>query len=141
MSAPTVLLASTAAPRVKVPVWAGRAVTAVPVLFLGFDIVIKLLVIQPVVEAMLKLGYEVRLAPVIGAIELACLAVYLVPRTAAFGAVLLTGFLGGAVAIHLRVGDPLFSHILFPVYVGALLWIGLLLRRPGLRALVRRAGA
>jgi DoxX-like family len=78
----------------------------------------------------------VSVAPGIGTLELACIAVYLVPRTSVLGAILLTGFLGGATATHVRVGDPLFSHVLFPSYVGALIWVGLLLRDPRLRALV-----
>lgn len=109
---------------------AGRVMSALAVLFLLFDSVIKLLVIPPVVESFARLGLPVPLARGIGALELACLIVYLVPRTAAVGAVLLTGFLGGAVLAHVRVGDPLFSHVLFPVYVGALIWGGLWLRAP-----------
>jgi len=74
-------------------------------------------------------------------IELVCLALYLVPRTAVLGAVLWTGYLGGAVATHVRIGSPLFSHVLFPLYVAALLWVGLWLRDRSLQALlpVRRA--
>jgi len=77
----------------------------------------------------------------IGAIELVCLALYLVPRTALLGAVVMTGYLGGAVATHVRIGSPLLSHTLFPIYVAAMLWAGLYLREPRLRALVplRRA--
>jgi len=108
--------------------WLGRLVSGIPVLFLVFDGSIKLAGIQPVVEAFERLGLPSRTAGGIGLLELVCLAVHLTPRTAAAGAVLLTGFLGGAVALHLRVGDPLASHVLFPVYVGALLWIGFFLR-------------
>ena len=86
------------------------------------------MVIPPVVEAFTRLGFPVDLARGIGTLELACLIVYLIPRTAIPGAILLTGFLGGAVVTHVRVGDPLLSHALFPVYVGALVWGGLLLR-------------
>ena len=70
-------------------------------------------------------------------IQLACLVVYLVPRTAVLGAVLWTGYLGGAIATHVRVENPLFTHVLFPVYVAALLWGGLWLRVPALRAIFR----
>ena len=115
--------------------WAGRVLTAVPVLFLLFDCVIKLLVLEPVTESLIRLGYSVDVAVGIGLLELACLAVYLIRRTSVIGAVLLTGFLGGAIATHVRVGDPLFSHVLFPTYIAALLWGGLLLREPRLRAL------
>jgi DoxX-like protein len=86
------------------------------------------MVIPPVVEAFARLGLPVDLARGIGTLELACLIVYLIPRTAIPGAILLTGFLGGAVVTHVRVGNPLLSHALFPVYVGALVWGGLLLR-------------
>jgi hypothetical protein len=117
-------------------VWAGRVVSGLAVLFLGFDTVLKLINPPFVVEASAKLGYGAGTLPVIGWIALACLVVYLIPRTAVLGAVLWTGYLGGAVATHLRVGDPLFSHILFPTYVAALLWGGLWLRDRRVRALL-----
>ena len=116
--------------------WAGRAVSTLPVLFLSFDSVIKLAHFQPVTAAFARLGLPDRLAEGIGALELVLLALYLVPRTAPLGAVLLTGFLGGAVVLHVRVGDPLASHTVFPIYVGALFWAGLYLRDVRVRALV-----
>jgi hypothetical protein len=116
--------------------WIGRILTAIAVLFLIFDFSIKLAHIQPVTDAFARLGVPDHLAATVGTLELICLAVYLIPRTAVLGAVLLTGFLGGAIMLHVRVGDPLFSHILFPVYIGALLWIGLYLRDPRLRTLL-----
>ncbi|HEX2671671.1 MAG TPA: DoxX family protein [Polyangiaceae bacterium] len=115
---------------------AGCAMSALPVLFLLFDCVIKLLEIGPVVDSFTQLGYPVSLARGIGGLELACLALYVLPRTAVLGAIVLTGFLGGAVSTHLRVGDPLFSHVLFPVYVGLLVWGGLFLRDDTLRVLL-----
>jgi len=115
---------------------AGLGISALPVSFLLFDSVIKLVEIQPVLESFAQLGYPVALARAIGVLELACLSLYLLPRTAIFGAILLTGFLGGAISTHVRVGDPLFSHVLFPLYVGALLWGGLYLRDARLRALL-----
>ena len=96
---------------------------------------IKLLVLAPVAEAFARLGYPVSLAVGIGILELTCLAIYVIPRTSLLGAVLLTGFLGGAVATHVRVEDPLLTHALFPTYVGALVWGGLWLRDARLRAL------
>lgn len=114
----------------------GLGMTALPVLFLLFDCVIKLIEIQPVVESFTQLGYPVSLARGIGLLELACLILYVMPRTAVLGAIVLTGFLGGAVSTHLRIGDPLFSHVLFPVYVGLLVWGGLFLRDDTLRALL-----
>ena len=116
--------------------WVGRIVTALPVLFLIFDLSIKLAHIQPVTDAFAKLGIPDDLAVTIGVLELLCLVVYLIPRTAVLGAILCTGFLGGAIMIHVRIGDPLFSHILFPVYVGGLLWLGLYLRDPRIRTLI-----
>jgi hypothetical protein len=116
--------------------WTGRIVTTVPALFLAFDAVIKLVHIPAVTEASERLGLPDHLAGGLGLLLGACLALYLVPRTAVLGAVLLTGYLGGAVAMHLRVGDPAFSHTLFPVYVGALVWLGLYLRDARVRALV-----
>jgi len=115
--------------------------TTLAVLFLTFDTVIKLLRLAPAVQGTVALGYPEHAVAVIGAIELVCLVLYLVPRTAVLGAVVFTGYLGGAVATHLRIGNPLLSHTLFPIYVAALLWGGLYLRDPRLRALMplRRA--
>ena len=116
--------------------WSGRVLTGVPVAFMLFDATVKFAHIPEVAEASLKLGWPTHLNPVLGVIILGCLALYLWPRTAVLGVTLVTGYLGGAVAIHLRVGDPLGSHILFPVYVGALFWAGLVLRDARVRALV-----
>ena len=113
---------------------AGVLISALPVLFLVFDSVIKLMKIDPVVQSFGQLGYPVELARGIGTIELLCVLVYAIPRSSVFGAVLLTGYLGGAIATHVRVDSPLFTHVLFPVYVGALIWGGLLLRDERLRA-------
>jgi hypothetical protein len=118
-------------------VLAGRVSSGIAVAFLTFDCVIKLLQLAPVKLNMAQLGYPGHLAVVIGTIELVCLVLYLVPRTALLGALLFTGYLGGAIASHLRVGNPLFTHILFPTYVAALLWGGLYLRDDRLRALIR----
>ena len=87
---------------------------------------------------MTKLGYPLSLTRTIGLLELACVVVYAIPRTSALGAILMTGYLGGAVATHVRVGDPLFSHVLFPVYIGVLAWTGLYLRDDRLRALLSK---
>ena len=117
--------------------WTGRVLSALAVLFLLMDAVMKLLRLPVVVEATARLGYPDSSIRVIGVILLACTALYAVPPTAALGAVLLTGYLGGAVATNLRVENPLFSHILFPVYLGSVLWAGLLLRRPQLVRSIR----
>ena len=115
---------------------AGRIVTALPVLFLSFDTAIKFSHADVVAQSMNQLGYAPGSAPIIGILELVCIAIYLVPSTAVLGAVLLTGYLGGAIASHVRVGNPLFSHELFPTYIAALLWGGLYLREARLRALL-----
>ena len=116
--------------------WTGRVLTGIPVLFLAFDVAIKLAGIPAVAEASERLGLPAHLAPGIALVLASCLALYLVPRTAVLGAVLLTGYLGGAVLVHVRVEDPLFSHTLFPVYVGALLWAGLYVRDARVRRLL-----
>ena len=119
-------------------VWTGRIVGALAVLFLFVDAIMKLIrpLPAPVSEAAVKLGYRPQMMPVIGGVLLACVIVYVIPRTSMLGAILLTGYLGGAVATHARVGDPLFSHVLFPVYVGTLVWGGLFLRDERLRELL-----
>src|SRR6266851_2670228 len=101
--------------------WAGRVISALAVLFLLFDAVIKLMKAPPVLEAFRRLGYPENLAQGIGILLLACIVFYVIPRTSVLGAILLTGYLGGAVATHVRVRDPLFSHVLFPVYMGVLI--------------------
>lgn len=114
---------------------AGITLSAVPAAFLVFDSAIKLVKIAAVVEGSARLGFSEWTARPLGIVLLASVLCYLFPRTAVLGAVLLTGYLGGAVAAHVRVDDPLLSHTLFPVYVALLLWGGLYLRDPRVRAL------
>ena len=116
--------------------WTGRTLSALAALFLLLDATVKVLAVPGAVEATSQLGYPASLLVTLGIIELACLALYLIPRTAVLGAVLWTGYLGGAVATHLRVGHPLLSHTLFPIYVAVLLWAGLALRDRRVRALI-----
>jgi len=110
--------------------WTGRVLSALVTAFLLFDVSLKLLHPPMVVEGTAKLGFPESSILVTAIVLLGSLVLHLVPRTAVLGAVLLTGYLGGAVATHLRVGDPVFSHTVFPVYVGVLIWAGLVLRRP-----------
>ena len=119
----------------KKRLWASRIISGIVVLFLIFDGVTKLMTINPVVEGMRKLGYPLPLAPVIGAILLICVVLYVIPWTAPLGAILLTGYLGGAVASQLRIEMPLFGYTLFPIYVAVLAWGGLYLRDTRVRAL------
>lgn len=116
----------------------GRALSALPVIFLLLDAVMKLIrpLPVPVSEAAVKVGYAPSTMPVIGALLLFCTVIYAIPATSVLGAILLTGYLGGAVATHVRVADPLFSHVLFPVYLGVLIWSGVFLRDQRLRELV-----
>lgn len=117
-------------------VWAGRAITALAVLFLLFDGGIKLLQLPVAMDATVQIGYPRGSVFTIGLLLFACLVVYLIPRTAIVGAVLLTGYLGGAVATQFRVGNPLVTHVLFPTYIAALLWGGLYLRDSRVRAML-----
>lgn len=115
--------------------WTGRIVSGVAILFLLFDSVIKVLQLPPAVEATVRLGYGENLVLGIGLLQLACLAVYLVPRTSILGAILLTGYLGGAIATHVQNGSDMFS-LVFPVLIGALIWAGLYIRDQHLRSIV-----
>ena len=114
----------------------GRTLSALAVLFLTFDAVMKLMMNPQAVEGTTQLGYPASVILPLGIIQLICLIAYVVPRTALLGAILWTGYLGGAIATHVRLGNPLFSHILFPVYVALLLWGGLWLRDRRLRSLM-----
>lgn len=119
--------------------WAGRTLSGIAILFLLFDVVIKLANAKAAIAGTAQLGVPAHLVPVIGIIGAVCLVLYVIPRTAPLGAILWTGYLGGAIAIQLRVENPLFSHTLFPVYVAAILWSGLYLRDDRVRALLRSA--
>jgi hypothetical protein len=116
--------------------WAGRILSGLVTAFLLFDAVIHLLKPAPVVEAFAKLHLPLSLAVDLGIVELLCLALYAIPRTSILGAVLLTGYLGGAVAIQMTTSNSLFGEILFPVYVGIVVWAGVYLRDDRLRTLI-----
>ncbi|HUR81966.1 MAG TPA: DoxX family protein [Thermoanaerobaculia bacterium] len=114
----------------------GIALSTLAVLFLLFDAIGKLVRPQAVIEGTTQLGYPASVIIPLGIIQIICLILYIVPRTSLTGALLWTGYLGGAVATHVRIGNPLFSHILFPTYIALLLWLGLWLREQRLRALL-----
>lgn len=114
--------------------WTGRILSILAVLFMLFDAVGHLLKPAPVVQAFLQLGIPLSLSVDLGIIQLLCVLVYVIPRTAILGAVLITGYLGGAVAIHMRVGNPLFECI-FPIIIATFFWAGLFLRDSGLRTI------
>lgn len=115
--------------------WGGWVLSALPAAMLVMDGVMKLLKPKPVIEGTMRLGYSASVITPLGIVLLCCVLLYLIPRTAVLGVILLTGYLGGAVASHVRVGDPLFSHILAPTYVAIFLWAGLCLRDRRVRSL------
>ncbi len=117
----------------KTSIWAGRIISALVVLFLIVDGGVKVAKLAPAVEATAQVGYPVSLVATLGVVELLCVVAYLIPRTFILGAILLTGFLGGAIAAKVRLEDPWF---LFPIGIGVLVWGGLFLRDRRLRALI-----
>jgi hypothetical protein len=116
----------------------GRILSTLTVLFLVVDIAFKFIRPIPpqVLQSMAQLGIQPGLLTAIGILLLVCTVLYVVPATSVLGAVLLTGYLGGAVSVHMRVGNPLFGYVLFPVYIGAVMWAGLCLRESRLLALL-----
>jgi len=116
----------------KKVLWAGYIMSAIPVLMLLFSAIMKLVNPPPVAESCKHLGLPESFALGLGVLELGCTLLYIIPRTSVLGAILLTGYLGGAVLAHLRVGDPFFGPVIF----GVLVWGGLFLRDPRLRALI-----
>jgi hypothetical protein len=117
-------------------IWAGRAMSSLVIFFMLLDGGMKLVPMDVVLKASEPLGIPGSLARTLGALTIGCTLLYAFPRTAVLGAILLTGYLGGAIATHLRVGDPLFTHVLFGAYLGLLVWGGLYLRDSRLRALI-----
>lgn len=134
-AAPSGANASPAAPS-RGALWTGRVLSGLAVLFLAFDGAFKLFVPPEAIEGTAVLGWAPHTIVPLGILQIALLVIHLVPRTAVIGAVLWTGYLGGAIATHVRVGNPLFSHTLFPIYVAAFLWIGLALRDRRARAIL-----
>jgi hypothetical protein len=116
----------------KKMIWAGRIVSALPIAFLLFSGALKLAQPKEVLEEFTRLGYGEGIAVGLGIVEIACAIIYAIPQTAVLGAILLTGYLGGATATHVRIGDPFYGPIIF----GVLVWLGLFLRDERLRALL-----
>ncbi|TPJ34834.1 DoxX family protein [Mesorhizobium sp. B2-8-3] len=129
---------SEAAPASKGALWAGRALSGVIVPFMIFDGAIKLPPLDIVTQTMAQLGWpaDPNVARMLGVIGLISTALYAWPRTSVLGAILLTAYMGGAISTHVRIGNPLFSHTLFGVYLGIILWGGLYLRDARVRALI-----
>ena len=117
-------------------VWTGRILSGLVVVFLLFDGIIKFIKIQPVIDTFEQMGWPIKFAVPIGIIDVGCAILFAIPRTAVLGAVLMTGLLGGAIATHVRIDSPLFSHTLFGVYLGLIAWAAIYLREPRLRALM-----
>ena len=120
------------APVSKKTLWAGYIMSALPVLILLLSAAMKFANPPPVAEGFKHLGLPESFALGLGVLELSCTLLYIIPRTSVLGAILLTGYLGGAILAHLRVGDPFFGPVIF----GVLIWGGLFLRDPRLRALI-----
>lgn len=118
--------------------WPGRVLGGLAAVFLAVDAAGKIAELEPVLASFREMGLEVTLAPTLGVVELLCVALFVVPKTSRFGAVLLTGYLGGAVATHLKLGSPLATHTLFPVYLGAMIWLSLVGWRAGKTAVNSR---
>jgi len=122
----------------RAALWTGRVISSVLVILLLLDATMKLIPLQVVIDGSQAIGWpaDVMTARVLGAVLALATLLYAVPRTSVLGAVILTGYMGGAIATHVRVGDPLFTHTLFGVYLGVALWGALWLRDPRLRALM-----
>lgn len=127
-------------PPSKSALWTGRILSGLVIAFLIFDAMIKLVPLSPVTETLRELGFTPTdmLARTLGVLALVSTLLYTLPRTSALGAMLLTGYLGGAIAIHVRAGSPVFTHLSFGAYLGVLLWAGLLLRDKRLRSVLFR---
>ena len=124
---------NTSSKKMKITGWVLSILAILLLLADGFG---KLIKPEPVVKATLELGYPENTITTIGILLIICAIIYAIPRSALIGAILLTGFLGGAIATHFRINNPLFSHTLFPVYVLLLIWLGLYLRNASLRKLL-----
>jgi hypothetical protein len=120
----------------KKSTWAGRIICDLVTAFLLFDAVIHIMKPAPVVEGFAKLNFPIRYAILLGIIELVCILLYVIPSTSILGAIFLTGYLGGAIAVQLPTGNSLFGEVLFPVYVAVFLWVGIYLRDARLRSMV-----
>lgn len=121
----------------KAEMWGGRVLSGVPLAFLAIDALGKIARVREVVEGSAKVGFAPQVILPLGITMAVCWVLSVIPRTAVLGTILWTGYLGGAVCTHVRLGDPLFTHVLFPVYFGVALWAGLWLRDPRVRAVLR----
>jgi hypothetical protein len=116
--------------------WAGRVMSGLVIAFLLLDGTMKLMPLQIVIDTSQQMAIPLDIIPTLGVLTLAGTLLYACPRTSVLGAIILTGYLGGAIYAHFRLADPLFTHTLFGVYLGLLIWGGLYLRDPRIRALI-----
>jgi hypothetical protein len=120
----------------KAKVWTSRIMGGLVILFMLVDSIFKFVVNEAVLKGTTDLGFQAHHLPIMGALALASILLYIFPRTEILGAILLTGYWGGAIATHVRLDNPLFSHILFPVYLAVLAWGALWLKNEGLRKMI-----
>ena len=134
MTTEATLPATTSSSTVKV--WTGRIMGGLVILFMLMDSIFKFIVNDDVIKGTTELGFQVHHLPILGTLGLIATLLYIFPRTEILGAILLTGYWGGAIATHVRMDNPLFSHILFPVYLAVLAWGALWIKRQSLRRLI-----
>jgi hypothetical protein len=134
MSTLTATLTATAPSKAKV--WTGRVMAGIVILFMLMDSVFKFITNEQVTEGATSLGFQLHHLPIMGTLGLFSIILYIIPRTEVLGAILLTGYWGGAIATHVRLDNPLFTHILFPVYLGALAWGALYVKSEKFRDLI-----
>lgn len=120
----------------KAKVWAGRVMAGIVILFMLFDSIFKFFITEEMAKTTPTLGFQMHHLPIMGTLGLICIILYIVPRTEVLGAILLTGYWGGAIASHVRLDNPLFSHTLFPVYLAILAWGALWLKSEKFRSLI-----
>ena len=121
-------------------VWTGRVIGGLVILFMLMDSIFKFIVNEEVIKGTADLGFQVHHLPIMGTLGLIATLLYIFPRTEILGALLLTGYWGGAIATHVRMDNPLFTHILFPVYLGVLAWGALWIKSERLRNLILNKG-
>jgi hypothetical protein len=136
----TATLTTTATGPSKAEVWTGRIMGGIVILFMLMDSIFKFVTNEQVIKGTTELGFSVHHLPILGTLGLISIILYIIPRTEILGAILLTGYWGGVVATHVRLDNPLFTHILFPVYLGILAWGALWLKNESFRKLLAGAG-
>lgn len=132
----TAINLTTTAPATKGKLWTGRIMGGIVILFMLMDSIFKFIPNEQVVTGTTELGFQVHHLPIMGTLGLASILLFAFPRTRIIGAILLTGYFGGAIATHVRLDNPLFTHVLFPVYLGILAWGSIWLRDERFRRVI-----